>query len=193
VIKCESCGSDDLELESPLPDGRKQIRCSQCGHSWIRGEPRTVVKASSRFPQIDIEALPIGDASWGLAQRCIRGVISDKSRLETFSEDEPFLVDQIDDDNVVLLLAEKHRTPIAWDVWEGALKFIHGRGSVRVGGGYTVDGEAGTLDGFLKQHVQRAVSGWVAVVLETAGLIHLNRDRPATVKLTDQAKSLIGS
>ena len=189
MVNCEVCDSDDLELVNPLPDGRRKLKCLRCGHSWIRGEP-TVSHVVNSAPRVDISKLPIQNPSWGLAQRCIRESIPEKRRLRTFSENEPFSVDRIDDDKVILLLAQRHRTPIPWDVWEATVKFIASRGTIRVGGGYTVDGEPGTLDGFLKQHVNRAVSGWVAVVLEEAGLVHLNRNRPATVKLTDQAKLL---
>lgn len=37
-VTCQGCGSLDLELAASLPDGRRQIRCIDCGHEWIRGE-----------------------------------------------------------------------------------------------------------------------------------------------------------
>ena len=41
----------------------------------------------------------------------------------------------------------------------------------------------GTLDGYLKSHIKRQVADYVAVVLERARLVEVNRDRPATLRL----------
>jgi hypothetical protein len=43
---------------------------------------------------------------------------------------------------------------------------------------------AGTLDAHLKQCLARATAGWVAVMLETAGVVHLDRTPPAKVNLS---------
>ena len=44
-------------------------------------------------------------------------------------------------------------------------------------------GVAGTLDAHLKRYLARATAGWVAVVLEEAGVVHVDRTPPAKVKL----------
>lgn len=49
---------------------------------------------------------------------------------------------------------------------------------------HSMDSIAGTLDAHLKLYIARATAGWVAVVLETAGLVHLDRTPPASVKLS---------
>jgi len=54
---------------------------------------------------------------------------------------------------------------------------------VPIGGTYSVDAVAGTLDAHLKRFIARATAGWVAVVLEQAGVIEIDRARPARVRL----------
>lgn len=128
-----------------------------------------------------------------VAEPAIRAAIRPGDRLSTFDQNKPFLIEDMNDEGIVVLIAEKHRTPISWHVLEGALAFAGKRFGTRIGGGYTVNGDPATLDGFLKQYVNRAVAGWVAVILESAGLVRINRDRPATVRVTaDTAEKLKG-
>jgi hypothetical protein len=47
-----------------------------------------------------------------------------------------------------------------------------------------MDSVAGTLDAHLKQYLARATAGWVAVVLEKAGVVDVDRSPPARVRLT---------
>jgi hypothetical protein len=66
---------------------------------------------------------------------------------------------------------------------EGIISFLRQRGKVRIGSKYDTSSDPNTLDGYLKQFVNRATAGWVAVLLERAGVVDISRDRPATVKL----------
>jgi Zn ribbon nucleic-acid-binding protein len=44
-VECPQCGSsNDLDLIEDLEDGRKHIRCTACGHDWLRGEGRRVFR-----------------------------------------------------------------------------------------------------------------------------------------------------
>jgi len=47
-----------------------------------------------------------------------------------------------------------------------------------------VNGDHG-LDGYLKGWIKRQTANYVAVVLERGGVVALNRERPAQVRLTD--------
>ena len=58
----------------------------------------------------------------------------------------------------------------------------HG-GTVDIGGQHQVTGRSGTLDGYLKGWISRTTAGWVAVVLETAGLVEIVHGRPARIRL----------
>ena len=90
----------------------------------------------------------------------------------------------ISDEGVVLLLGEKEaRTPLSWACLEGVADFLAGAGWVTVGGVYDTGGSPGTLDGYLKGWIKRATAGWVAVLLEAAGVVELDRARPARIRL----------
>jgi hypothetical protein len=54
---------------------------------------------------------------------------------------------------------------------------------VPIGSAYATDSFPGTLDAHLKRFVTRAAGGWVAVVLERAGVIEIDRSPPARVRL----------
>jgi hypothetical protein len=52
-----------------------------------------------------------------------------------------------------------------------------------IGSVYSMDSPQGSLDQRLKGFLKRATAGWVAVVLERAAVITIDRSRPARVKL----------
>jgi len=49
---------------------------------------------------------------------------------------------------------------------------------------YAMDSIAGTLGAHLRQCLARVTAGWVAVMLETAGVVHLDRTPPAKFNLS---------
>ena len=89
-------------------------------------------------------------------------------------------------DGLVLLLGEKEAwTPLPWLALEEIPDLLRGQGPVPIGGQYSTDSVPGTLDAHLKAYLKRATAGWVAVVLEEAGVVAINRSQPATVSLQD--------
>jgi hypothetical protein len=60
---------------------------------------------------------------------------------------------------------------------------LRGKGWVPIGSIYSTQGTPGSLDAHLKTFINRATAGWVAVVLEKAGVITIDRTRPARIKL----------
>ena len=40
MIECPNCGEDEELRGVALDDGRRQITCDQCGHTWARGEAK---------------------------------------------------------------------------------------------------------------------------------------------------------
>ena len=60
---------------------------------------------------------------------------------------------------------------------------MRGRAWIRVGAVRDVQGTPGTLDGYLKQCIKRQTADYVAVVLEYARLVELDRTIPARVRL----------
>jgi hypothetical protein len=45
---CPQCGSYDLDLVRNLDDGRKELRCLECGDEWVRGDERILVDSLAR-------------------------------------------------------------------------------------------------------------------------------------------------
>jgi hypothetical protein len=85
---------------------------------------------------------------------------------------------------VLLLGVQRAWTPIRWSCLEGVPEFLRGRGWVPIGSVFAIEGSDDTLDGYLKTCLKRATAGWVAVVLERAGVVDIDRERPARVRLS---------
>jgi hypothetical protein len=94
-------------------------------------------------------------------------------------------VGELDEQGLSLLFGPKQtRTLLSWRCLEGIPAYLRGRGWVLVGANRDVNGDYG-LDGYLKRWIKRQTANYVAVVLERAGVLDLDRDRPAQVRLTD--------
>lgn len=105
--------------------------------------------------------------------------------LHTPTRNSSFVVDQVDSAGIVLLLgAGAWHTRISWECLEGIVPFVQGHGGqVPIGGRHQVEGNPGTLDQWLKGCVKRTTAGWVAVVLEQAGILDIVHERPALIRL----------
>ncbi|MGI8336388.1 hypothetical protein ACRYCC_41150 [Actinomadura scrupuli] len=91
---------------------------------------------------------------------------------------------QYTSDGLVLLLGEKEAwTPLPWRALEEVPDFLRERNWVQIGGVYSADSTSGSLDEHLKRFLYRATAGWVAVLLEKAEVLVIDRSRPARVKL----------
>jgi hypothetical protein len=124
----------------------------------------------------------------GAVEAAIRARVRSGMTLTTPARGKPFEVERIDGRGVVLLLgAKRTATPISWKCWEGIPGYLKSKGSeVDIGGRYTVAGNPGTLDAYLKPCAWgRATAGWVAAVLEVAGVVNIIQSRPARVRLRD--------
>lgn len=114
----------------------------------------------------------------------VRTAVSPSDRLATPSGRGHFSVARYTADGLVLLLGENEAwTPLPWSALEQIPDFLRGRGWVLIGSVYSVDSRQGSLDQHLKRFLKRATAGWVAVVLERADVITIDRSRPARVKL----------
>jgi hypothetical protein len=120
----------------------------------------------------------------GSVEDAVRGAVDAGERLATPSGRGRFTVARYTTDGLVLLLGEKQAwTPLPWQALEQVPDFLRGRGWVLIGSVYSTDGTPGSLDAHLKTFLKRATAGWVAVVLEKAGVIAVERTRPARIKL----------
>lgn len=67
--------------------------------------------------------------------------------------------------------------------WRRSTDLLPGRSWVRIGSPYSTDAAEGTLDAHLKRFLARATAGWVAVVLERAGVLESDSGISARVRL----------
>ncbi len=124
----------------------------------------------------------------GPVQTAVRNSLHPSQVLRTPSQAAPFTVSRIDEVGVVLLLGSgEWATRLTWDCLEAIVPFLkqHG-GSVRIGGRHDVDGNPGTLDEHLKRCTKRTTAGWVASMLDEAGVLRILRGRPARVELVGE-------
>ena len=120
----------------------------------------------------------------GPVEAAVRAAIAAGTQLTTPAQGKPFSVAQVDGRGIVLLLGkEEARTPLSWQCVEGIATFLRARGWVEIGSRFDTAADPSTLDGYLKRHIKRATAGWVAAVLEHAGVVEIDRGRPARFRL----------
>lgn len=122
----------------------------------------------------------------GEVEHRVRDRLHVGQRLATPARGKPFVVADMTSDALVLDLAEKWRTAIPWACLEGVVPFVDAHGVVVIGSKYETEGVEGTLDGYLKAFVKRATAGWVAAVLEAAGIVVIDRRQPASLRLSPE-------
>jgi hypothetical protein len=133
---------------------------------------------------IDDTAGRSAEPDMGPVQLAVRAHLRQGQVLRTPTQQKPFEVGRIDGDGVVLLLGKEERpVTLGWGCLEGVVPFLAERGTIPIGGRHEVAGNPGTLDEYLKGCVKRTTAGWVAVLLEEAGIVAVVRDRPARVRL----------
>jgi hypothetical protein len=117
----------------------------------------------------------------------VRAQVQSGTRLTTPARGAPFTVARVDDRGIVLLLGQQEAwTPLTWACLEGIVPFLAGRDWVNIGSVYETRIDPETLDGYLKSCVKRATAGWVAAVLDEAGVVEIDRRRPARVRHSSQ-------
>ena len=120
----------------------------------------------------------------GPVEDAVRAAVSPGNPLVTPSGKGRFTVARYTSEGLVLLLGEKKaRTPLPCRALEDLPDYLPGRGWVLIGSVSSTDSQQGSLDEYLKRFLKRATAGWVAVVLEKAAVLEIDRSRPARVKL----------
>lgn len=111
-------------------------------------------------------------------ETAIRSSVRPGEILPTPTGTATFVVDQLDAEGLSLLFGpKKTRTLLSWRCLEGVPGYLRGQGWVLVGANRDVNGDYG-LDGYLKRWIERQTTNYVAVVLERAGVVELDRERP---------------
>jgi hypothetical protein len=119
----------------------------------------------------------------GPVETAVRRAVREGDILRTPLQAAAFSVGKLSGEGIVLELGEK-RTPtsLKWACLEGVLPLVQRHGRLRINGsGKSTEIVEGTLDGYLKQHVKRLTAGWVAALLEKAGVVTIDRKPPAYI------------
>lgn len=117
-------------------------------------------------------------------EAAVRTAVMPGTRLRTPTGRGQFSVTLYTTDGLVLLLGAKGAwTPLPWKALEEVPDFLRGRGWVAIAGAYSTERAHGTLDAHFKEYIKRATVGWLAVVLEAAGVLQIDRSRPTRVRL----------
>ncbi|MGO8727761.1 MAG: hypothetical protein ACLQK8_13845 [Streptosporangiaceae bacterium] len=120
----------------------------------------------------------------GKVQDAVREAVPAAMPLATPSGRGQFTIARYTTDALVLLLGVKQwPTRLPWRALEEIPDLLRGRDWVLIGSVYSHDSPRGSLDEHLKKYQKRATAGWVAVVLEKAAVITIDRSRPARIKL----------
>lgn len=119
----------------------------------------------------------------GPVETAIRRAVQEGGQLSTPFQGAPFFVGKVSGDGIVLELGEQRtKTFFTWECLEGALVFLQEHGKVKINGsGKKTEIVEGTFDGYLKKRIKRLTAGWVAVLLEKAGVAVIDRSRPAHI------------
>jgi hypothetical protein len=120
----------------------------------------------------------------GPAETAIRRAVAPREPLRTPSGRGRFSIARYTAEGLVLLLGQT-QTPVRlpWRALEQIPDLLRGRGWMLIGGAYSTSGTPRSLDEHLKAFTHTATAGWVAVVLEKAGIITIDRQRPARIRL----------
>jgi hypothetical protein len=106
----------------------------------------------------------------GPVEKAIRSAVHEGDILTTPARSKPFWVGRISAQEIILELgAQRTQTHFKWACVEGIIPFLKQHGRVRIGGCRSSRIVPGTLDGYLKKHVNRDTAGWIAALLERAG------------------------
>jgi hypothetical protein len=120
----------------------------------------------------------------GPVETAIRERLASGTHLPTPTERATFEISEMTPDALILLFGpKKTRTAISWACLEGVPDYLRGRQWMRIGTNRDVQGDQDALDGYLKGFIKRQTADYVAVVLERADIVELDRSRPARIRL----------
>lgn len=120
----------------------------------------------------------------GPVERAIRETFQPPSALGTVVKDQPFTLQAFGDDSLVLLVGpQKAYTELKWSWLEDVPGYLTGRSWVVVSAIRNSEATFGTFDDYFRKWLQRSVGSQVATLLETAGVIEVQRGTRARLRL----------
>jgi hypothetical protein len=125
-----------------------------------------------------------GDSGMGPIETAVRNSVTAGDVLSTPTGRGQFIVADVGAKGPILLLGPKQtRTLIPWAALEGVPGLLGAEGWTVIGSVFDQAADPTTLDGHMKRFVNRATAGWVACLLEGAGLVQIDRRPPARVRV----------
>jgi hypothetical protein len=111
----------------------------------------------------------------GPVEAAIRRAVAPGERLQTPTGRGQFSIARYTAQGLMLLLGQtKSPVHLPWRALEQIPDLLRGRGWMLIGSTYSTSGTPQSLDGHLKSFTHTATAGWVAVVLERAGIITID-------------------
>jgi hypothetical protein len=191
-------GTSTAERHSRIlgaPGTHVYMGVTNMSNKFTRDPKATICFAAVRLdillwpPRIIGSAIAIGAQEATMkasVEAAIRSSIRPGEVLPTPTGIATFVVDKMDAEGLSLLFGPKMtRTLLTWRCLEGVPGYMRGQEWVPVGANRDVNGNCG-LDGYLKRWIKRQTANYVVVVLECAGVLELDRGRPAQVRLIDR-------
>ena len=125
----------------------------------------------------------------GPVEHAIQATFRAPTTLRTIGQGKEFILSEIDDDGIVLLLGAKQaHTRLSWESLESVPTYLRQQpGWVPVGGARRAEGEPGTLDEHLKRYIKRDVARWVIRVLLDAGIVEVAERPGLHVRMVPEA------
>ncbi len=122
----------------------------------------------------------------GPIERAIRATTREGEVLGSVSRSVPFVVGEFRTDALVLLVGAKAWQAVTpWEAIEKVPGFLRGRGQVKVGSVHSNDVDPDSFDAFLRPFVTRSTASYLPVILERAGVVEVDKRRPASLRLRD--------
>jgi hypothetical protein len=115
----------------------------------------------------------------------LKNEIKPGATMHTPSGRAEFEIESVDDSGVTFLVGlGRWKTKIPAKCWEGIPAYLRGRGWVRIGASHDT-ADTSTLEAYLDPVVKTSSSSYVVPVLEKIGIVEVDRNRPAKIRLIE--------
>ena len=124
----------------------------------------------------------------GFVEANVRKFVEPGMMLGTVPRRASFEVLELAADDIVLLFGKKKtRTVISWSCLEKTMQFMAHRDWIEIRSVHDTTGVPGSLDGYIKSNggPKRTVGGYVAAILEAAGIVDVDTHSPAKIRLRE--------
>ena len=123
-------------------------------------------------------------SAMGQVQRQVRRHCAEGENIPTSTGRSYFTVIAIRPEGIRVSSGQWQSSMITWDVLEGVVPYLSGKGDVEIGAVNDRLGKPGTLDDYFKQHLTKSrVVTYVAPILVKSGVVEYVGRSPMKVRL----------